>query len=151
MNETAILTAILGGVGFMLLAGHSDSSSGDTPNCKQPPAPSPQIGQMAAAIAQAEGSNPAWNNPGSLTASFGYATTGVGNSAGVLIFATCTDGWNALYAQLSAIVSGNSRYGLDTTLASFGMSYSGGDPNWAKNVASLLGVSTNTTLGSVLT
>ena len=106
---------------------------------------------MAQAIANQENSESDWNNPGDLTASFGYPTLGVAISAGVLKFKNCSDGWNALYAQLSAIVNGQSRYTTNTTLADFGFAYSGGDPNWAKNVASDLGVDTSTTLGEVLT
>jgi hypothetical protein len=120
-------------------------------NCPQPPAPSPQIFSVAAAIALAEGSNPEWNNPGDLTISFGYPTDGIVNSAGVLKFQNCEDGWNALYKQLSAIVNGNSRYSLDITLSMFGEGYSGGNPDWAVNVARALGVSENTTLGEILT
>lgn len=145
MSEELILVfgVILGvgAIGYMLL--------GET--LSRPTAPSPQIDAMALAIQKAEGSKSSWNNPGDLTKSFGFATTGVANSAGVLIFATSDDGWNALYAQLSAIVNGNSHYTLDTTLADFGSGYSGGDPNWAVNVANALGVGTDATLGDVLT
>ena len=133
---------------FLLGANHL---GGNTPACPQPPAPSPQIGAMAAAIARAEGSPTEWNNPGDLTAAFGYPTEGTANSAGVLKFRNCVDGWNALYKQLSLIVNGESRYTLDTTLADFGMAYSGNDPNWARNVASILGVNQSATLGEILT
>lgn len=142
----AILLIVLAAVAAWLLGGLMNR-----PNTPQPPAPSPQIAALAAAIAVAEGSDPDWNNPGDLTISFGYPTNGVANSAGVLKFANGTDGWNALYRQLSAIVNGTSRYTLDTTLAAFGLGYSGGDPNWAKNVGNELGVSPDTTLGDILT
>lgn len=117
----------------------------------QPPAPSVAIFNFAAAIATAEGSNPEWNNPGDLTISFGYPTVGAANSAGVLKFANCVDGWNALYHQLSAIQNGTSRYKLTDSLASFGLGYAGGDSNWAVNVAAALGTTPNALLGELLT
>lgn len=120
-------------------------------NANAPTPPTPAIGSLANAIALAEGSNPAWNNPGDLTISFGYPTSGAVNSAGVLQFVNPHDGWNALYKQLLAIQNGNSRYKLTDTLADFGMGYSGGDPNWAVNVASALGIDPSTQLGEILT
>lgn len=139
---TIFIIVILALAGFLLLANPTGSDI--------PAPPSPQVGAVAQAIAKAENSNPDWNNPGSLTISFGYPTSGVGNSAGVLIFNSAVDGWNALYKQLEAIIHGQSRYTLDTTITSFGLGYSGGDPNWAINVASALGVSPDTQLGDIL-
>jgi hypothetical protein len=132
--------------GFLLFVSESPDSG-----CPQPPGPSAQIESVAAAIAKAEGSNPEWNNPGSLTISFGLPTVGVANSAGVLKFEKCEDGWRALYMQLNSIVNGTSRYTLDTPLSEFGLRYSGGDPNWSLNVARALGISTSVTLGDILT
>jgi hypothetical protein len=143
---TLLVILLISLAGFLLFVSESPNSG----NCLQPPAPSQQIFSLASAIALAEGSNPEWNNPGDLTISFGYPTIGVANSAGVLKFHSCEDGWNALYKQLSAIVNGTSRYSLDTSLAMFGVGYSGGDQNWAINVARALGVSTETTLGEIL-
>lgn len=140
---------LAGGYVLYSVMGKSNIAGGNS-NCAQPPAPSSAIAAFAAAIAVAEGSNPDWNNPGDLTASFGYSTSGPVNSAGVLQFDNCEDGWQALYAQLSAIVRGGSRYTLNDTIASFGIGYSGGDPNWAKNVANALGVDPNTQLSEVL-
>lgn len=117
----------------------------------QPPAPTQEIFDVAAAIAKAEGSNPDWNNPGDLTISFGYPTLGTVNADGVLKFQNHLDGWNALYKQLQSIISGGSRYTLQMTLAEFGQGYSGGDANWAKNVALELQTTPNATLGSILT
>lgn len=146
----AILAALLG-IALILIIGASQTvKASNAAGCPPPPAPSPQILQMAQAIATAENSPVAWNNPGSLTASFGYPTSGTGNSAGVLMFTNCADGWNALYKQLSAIVNGQSRYTLSDTLTSMGIVYSGGDPNWAKNVGAALGVSPDTQLGDIL-
>lgn len=147
------IALLVAGMAALVLGGGAivsttTSKRGCTP---QPPAPSPGIGAMANAIAFAENSNPAWNNPGDLTTSFGFATAGVVNSAGVLSFASCADGWNALYAQLQLIISGGSRYSLDTPIALFGYGYSGGDPNWATNVSAQLGVSPDTPLRNVLT
>lgn len=119
-------------------------------HCDPPPAPSESILAMAKAIAVAEGSDPDWNNPGDLTLSFGFPTLGTANSAGVLKFQNCADGWQALYKQLEAIVNGNSRYSLSDTIASFGLGYSGGDSNWAVNVANELGVTPDTQLSDVL-
>jgi hypothetical protein len=113
-------------------------------------APSDKVKRLAEAISVAEGSPFGWNNPGDLTKSFGYATLGVGNSAGVLKFATPQDGWNALYAQLNAIILGQSHWSLDTTLEDFGLGYSGGDSNWAVNVANQLGIDTSVTLREIL-
>jgi hypothetical protein len=141
-----LIIAIILGAAVFLLGGTLSTSHGP-----QPPAPSPAIAALAAAIATAEGSNPEWNNPGDLTKSFGFSTAGVANSAGVLKFQTSADGWNALYAQLSLIVSGGSHWKLGTSLSDFGLGYSGGDPNWAKNVANSLGVSEDSSLGDLLT
>jgi hypothetical protein len=144
-----IILLILGAAALFVLASNSNSSS--TP-ASTPFAPSPQIAKFAQAIARAEGSNPAWNNPGDLTISFGYPTFGAVNSAGVLRFQNPGDGWAALYHQLSAIVNGSSRYSLtDDTIASFGQGYSGGDANWAVNVSNYLGVTPDTPLNEVLT
>lgn len=143
-----ILVVVLIAAALILLGGNLLS---DSPACPQPPAPSPKIAALAAAIAKAEGSPTDWNNPGDLTAAFGYPTNGVANSAGVLKFQNCIDGWNALYKQLSAIVGGTSRYTLNMSLADFGLGYSGGDPNWSANVAANLGVDPSTSLGDILT
>jgi hypothetical protein len=144
------LVIILIAAAIILLLGGAMSR---TPNCPQPPAPSQEIFDLASAIAVAEGSDPDWNNPGDLTYAFGYPTLGTANSAGVLKFQNCADGWYALYHQLGLIVSGGSMYTLDTTLADFGMKYSGGDPNWATNVAKALGggITPGNSLGDILT
>ena len=151
-GKLAIFIAALAGV---VLAGGGAIAAALLTNKKacgpQPPAPSTAIANFATAISIAEGSNPAWNNPGSLTASFGFPTTGTANAAGVLMFNSCADGWNALFAQLIAIVNGNSRYSLNDSIATLGLGYSGGDPNWSANVSSVLGVDANTPLGQVLT
>lgn len=139
--------------GWLLLSNLSKGGGGAVSSGNIPPAPSQEIADVAQAISVAEDSDPAWNNPGSLTAPLGFPTVGVANSEGVLKFATTADGWNALYKQLSSIVQGTSRYNLGMTLADFGMTYSGGDPNWAVNVANALGggITPSNTLGDILT
>jgi hypothetical protein len=120
-----------------------------TPNCPQPPASSSGIYALARAIAIQENSNPDWNNPGDLTVSFGFPHRGAMNSAGVLGFVNCEDGWNALYRQLELIQNGASRYAPSTSLQDFGYLYSGRDPNWAVNVAKTLGVTPDVTLADI--
>lgn len=146
-----LLVALIAAAGILIGANLGDDT---TPNAPQPAGDGvpPKVAALAAAIAKAEGSNPDWNNPGDLTLSFGYPTSGKVNSAGVLRFNNSVDGWNALYKQINLIISGGSAYyDLTTTLEDFGNGYAGGDPNWAVNVARTLGVDTSATLGSILT
>jgi hypothetical protein len=106
----------------------------------------PGVPTLASAIAQAEGFNVAGslpqidNNPGSIT------------SGGSLVqYPDVATGQEALYNQLQSIMSGGSKYYTpDTTLSQFAQTYSGGDPNYASNLSSILGVPTNTTIGSIL-
>lgn len=106
------------------------------------------VTRFAEAIEKAEGSNPAWNNPGDLTVNaLGAPTGGVANSEGVLIFADPQDGWNALCHQCALMLTGRSHvYSLDMTLEQVGAKYSDGNSAWAKNVAFFLGVPETTTL-----
>ena len=94
---------------------------------------------LAAAITQAENSQ--WpNNPGALEDTSGNKLT----------FSSVTDGFNALVSKLGFDASGQSKvYSPDMTLSQFGSTYSGGDSNYANNLASFLGVSTNTPLSSL--
>jgi hypothetical protein len=109
-----------------------------------------EVVKFAIAIEFAEGSlraHPDWNNPGDLTYSFGLSNRGPQNKAGVLAFNSIEDGWHALFHQCWIMLSGRSKeYSLSDTLDFAGRKYSGGDPNWVKNVASALGVSAMTTL-----
>jgi len=67
------------------------------------------------------------------------------------VFDSAEYGWSRLYRQIALILSGGSRYyDLNTTLAEMGHTYAGGDPNWARNVARYLNVSTSTTIGQVI-
>ena len=112
----------------------------------------PMVLKLAAAITKAEGSPPEWNNPGDLTGSDagGFQTLGPANAEGVWKFADLSDGTTALYVKVARMLAGQSRiYTPDMTLAQVGMKYSGGDPNWGKNVAAELGVPETTTLGQL--
>jgi hypothetical protein len=105
--------------------------------------------QFANAIKVAEGSDPAWNNPGDLTgADRGtFQVVGLANAEGVWKFMYPEDGWNALCIKVERMLTGRSRvYPLTMTLAEVGMQYSGGDPNWAENVAAELSIPITTTL-----
>ena len=110
---------------------------------------------FARAIAHAEGFGipnaipTVANNPGDLVIPGWSPTIG---SAGIAVFDSVDYGWSRLYRQIELIISGQSNYyRMSMTLSQMGHVYAGGDPNWARNVASYLGVSTSTTLGQVLT
>ena len=110
--------------------------------------------QFAKAIAVAENSPVAWNNPGSLTGTDAgsFATCGFGNAEGVWKFVNAEDGWNALYIKVDRIFRGKSTiYPLSMTVEQFGLRYSGGDPNEGKNIASYLGIDPASTLQEYLT
>ena len=103
--------------------------------------------KFAKAISVAEGSDPAWNNPGDMTISLGFPTDGVVNSEHVLRFVNLVDGWHVLYHQCYLMLSGLSNvYKLTDSISQVGLKYSDGDPDWAMNVANYLGVPTSTTL-----
>ena len=107
----------------------------------------PAVLQLAKAIAVAEGSNPAWCNPGDMTYAHGHPTKGTVNADGVLWFCTVEDGWDALYHEVSLMLAGRSHvYSLTDTLITVGFKYSNGDRAWAKNVSEYLGVHEDTTL-----
>lgn len=120
------------------------------------PEPSPAIRAMAQAIAKAEGfyvpgSIPQQrNNPGNLKLPH-YGGDGVDT------FPTPGEGWAALYKQLNLIRDGRSSVytSLSMTIKQMGEKWApAGVENiagaWAKNVASLLGVSVDTPLSRVL-
>lgn len=72
---------------------------------------------------------------------------GYGTFEGKTIFATSDDGWAAADRQFGGMLSGMSHiYTQDMTLEEAGLKYSGGDPNWAKNVAAMLNVNVTVTL-----
>jgi hypothetical protein len=106
--------------------------------------------KMCCAIALAEGYNQGagvipydYNNPGDLTddaSQYGSGTNGI------TTFPTAEAGWQALYSKLQNIVSGGSSvYPSDADWTDVGNTWSGGDANWATNVAANLGVDPSTT------
>ncbi len=142
MNPAGLAVIILaGGLILYFIMGHRPQQTISSGNAS--------VDALAKAISIAEGSNPSWNNPGSLTKSFGFSNQGPQNADGVLKFSTLNDGWQALYVQIQDILEGHSHFTLSETLDEFGLRWSG-NPNWSVNVARELGVSTNTTLGEVL-
>lgn len=111
--------------------------------------------RIAQAIAKAEGFGipgaipTLANNPGDLTAgdAGSFPTLGTMNEEGVIHFANLADGWTRLYVKVTRMLGGQSAvYPLTMTLEQVGLKYSGGDPNWATNVAAALGVSVTITL-----
>lgn len=93
------------------------------------------------------------NNPGDLTKSWGFPTTGVANKEGVLVFATLADGQAALAAEVTAMLSGSSTvYALDDTFFDVAAKYTGNQnaDAWANNCAAVCGVPPSFTLGDFL-
>ena len=105
---------------------------------------------LANAIANAEGFGVSGaiptraNNPGDLAlGDIGYGTLG----NGITVFPDVASGAAALENQVNKMVNGGSHvYDPNMTIAQAGQIYSGGDSNWAKNVAQTLGVPSSTTL-----
>lgn len=154
-KQTTTALVVLGLVGVALALGGATVSAAEETMTGVTVA----VRAFAQAIAKAEGffvagSVPArCNNPGDLTAgdvgdSPSYPKSGPEN---IIIFPTVDLGWSALYQKLARIRDGMSAvYTPDMTLAQMGLTYSGGDPNWAMNVASALNTTTDATLGSLL-
>jgi hypothetical protein len=94
---------------------------------------------LADAITTEENSQ--WpNNPGALTNTDGTRAT----------FADWGDGFDALVSKLGYDASGQSTaYSPNETLSQYMNTYTNGDPNAANTVASVLGVSPNTTLSNL--
>jgi hypothetical protein len=120
--------------------------------------PSPMVQQFAQAIALAEGFNVSEsipqraNNPGDITdVGQGFpGDTGQRIGQNIIVFDTAANGWNALYAQVQLMLSGNDPlYPASATLQQVGGVYASDPVNWPANVASVLGVSINTTLGEI--
>lgn len=108
---------------------------------------------LSHAIMVAEGSNPAWNNPGDLTGADAgsFATCGTANSEGVLKFLNAEDGLNALYTKINRILAGKSHvYPLSMTFQALGHLYADGAPEWAQNVTRILQVPLDMTIGDWL-
>lgn len=111
--------------------------------------------KIAQAIASAEGfyvagSRPARNhNPGDMTADLVGASTGTDGM--FVVYDTDADGWNNLYAQVNAWLEGTSKHaGPDSTITDVAAFYTTTEQDaWAANVAASLGVSVDTTIGSI--
>lgn len=143
---------VLFGVGYIAYLVFSQNTAYAETSTDQATGPIPPttptsnvVTNLANAIAQEEGFYVAGsipqrqNNPGNLTVA-GQITT----------YPTAAAGWSALYAQVQSMFDGTSNYyNPSMSLAQVGNIYAGGDPNWAANVASILGVSTSTTLNQL--
>lgn len=108
---------------------------------------SSQVQAIANAISVAEGYGQPGaiptvrNNPGDLVSGGQIAT-----------YPTAQAGWDALYSQINAMISGSSAYyNPNMTWSQIGAIYAQ-DPSgtWASNVATVLGVDPNSTLGDYL-
>ncbi len=145
-----IVLALLG-IGYFVLtqeqASGNSATAGNYPN---------YVVALAIAIATAEGfyvsgSRPQRdNNPGDLTVDI--TGTGVGTDGPLVVYGSADDGWDALYTQVNRYFSGTSAHaGPNSTIADLAPSYTGNDnaDSWAANVARVLGVGTDTTIGSL--
>lgn len=161
MSKGFIISLVVIAAVVALYFAYQSTQGGDQVGGATPDPNMPQTGQafpgvsltsiynMSYAIAVAEGFYAAGsvpqqaNNPGDLElGSQGYGTIG-----GKTIFASLSAGWEALYNQVYLILSGKSQYyNPSQTIAQMGLTYSGGDPNWAANVAATLSVTPDTTL-----
>lgn len=152
----AALVLMLAIGGAILYALSNASAQTTQPGAGSTPAPSPQTGgvsstvqAIAQAIATAEGYyvGPGVipydrNNPGDIRGSDGQIST----------YSTPADGWNALYNQISLILSGQSHnYTPDMSISQIAQIYTGADnaSSWASTVASQLGVSVDTPISEV--
>jgi hypothetical protein len=91
------------------------------------------------------------NNPGALKKpALGAAALPTWKDTGLVHFPTVAMGWAALHAQIRRMFAGRSRlYHPSDTLWLVGTKYADGDVNWGNNVATLLGVSPETTLAQL--
>lgn len=147
MDTFSIL--ILLGFGAYLVSKYSGSGSSDSnlqTSWSAGPVSSGFVSAMSAAIANAEGYNVPGsvaqrsNNPGNIKTGGSIAT-----------YATPSDGWTALNTQVQRMADGSSQYyAPGMTIGQVGDKYSGGDPNWASNVAAALGVSIDTTISDLV-
>jgi hypothetical protein len=101
-----------------------------------------QIDALIEAISRAEGANPLFNNPGNIT-DF--------NTGKIRTFDSWDKGRDALEDQLNRIADGDHpSIRPDMTLREAGLIYSNGDPNWAKNVSSIMRVSQSIRMGELI-
>lgn len=91
------------------------------------------------------------NNPGNITVDL--TGTGIGMDGMFIIYANAYDGWQALKKQVSMILDDTSNiYTSDMTLYEIAQRYTTTQQlEWANNVASYLGVSTNVPIKSLIT
>lgn len=109
--------------------------------------------ELADAIGSAEGYGVSGaiptraNNPGDLKlGDIGYGTIG----QGITVFPNAAAGNQALINQLQKIQNNTSRYyNSDMSIAQIGQTWSGGDPAWSNNVSKSVGVSPDTSFGSL--
>jgi hypothetical protein len=151
-------TWAIGGAAALLLLRARTAGAGEVSGMPDPVGGfSPKVQRFAEAIAYAEGyyagGNPIprrLNNPGDLKVS---SVPSIGKDpGGHLHFATIEDGWLALHRQLQLIIDGKSRvYTLDMTLDQMAKKYAEWSSNWARNVATRLGVSETARLRDLLT
>ena len=111
------------------------------------------LSPLGQAIATAEGANSVTNNPGNLElGDIGYGTWQAAGGQQITIFPTLAAGQAALENQINKIASGTSTAGYNPSMsiAQVGTIYSGSsNGNWANNVASALGVTTDTNFASL--
>lgn len=90
------------------------------------------------------------NNPGNVKEGGSSDSLAIGkDDQGHLIFPDAKTGFQALTADVSAKIAGNSKYlPANPTIAQLGSVYAE-DPNWAKKVASIVGVPVDTHAGMV--
>ena len=101
-----------------------------------------KMNRLIEAIIGAEGAKLNLNNPGDVE----NPQTGQ-----IRRYSSWAEGFSDLRDQLERIASGqHSHIRPDMTLAQAGYIYSGGDPNWAKNVANRLGVPLTTPIGQLI-
>lgn len=108
--------------------------------------PTSQVERIARAISIAEGYGLAGaiptvrNNPGNIRSAAGPIAT----------YETIEAGWNALHRQVRLMLAGTSSfYSPSMTISEIARVYTGEGAymNWARNVARILGVSTDTPFG----
>jgi hypothetical protein len=162
MGGAIVVAVILIGVALVLLnstgsgggSGDSSSGGGGAVSSGGTASPNPKLQQLAAAIAQAEGFGiegaipTLANNPGDLVlGDKGYGTMG---AAGITVFASAQDGWNALYHELNLIFSGTSHvYTTAMTFAQVAAHWTQTEVgSWAHNVATYVGASVNDSLAA---
>lgn len=117
--------------------------------------PTDRVKRIAEAIAVAEGWNVIgsiprlYHNPGNLKP-YGLNTAG---PAGIRVFATDQEGWNALYRQVEGMLNGKSSlYPPTMSVLEVAARYVGDSDsvNWARNVATKLGISVNDTFSEIV-